>query len=93
MTLPVPRPRRTYASPAQRRAVLNRDGWVCQTCGVHLQDRDPHAPDYAHAGHRIDHADGGPTTDHNLMAQCAPCNLAAGGDTDHHAGVRGVTVF
>jgi hypothetical protein len=52
--------------PALRAQILERDEFTCQYCFV------THVP--MECDHVIPHSRGGPTTQENLVAACAPCN-------------------
>jgi len=53
---------------ATRLRILNRDGWLCAYCGVHLEGRN------ATVDHVIPIDLGGTDDEHNLVAACRPCN-------------------
>jgi 5-methylcytosine-specific restriction protein A len=57
---------------ALRLKVLNRDGWVCTSCGKHLEGSD------ATADHITARANGGPDALWNLVAMCRSCNAQKG---------------
>lgn len=54
---------------AVRRAVIARDGMVCQLC------REAVTPQTMHLDHIKHWADGGENVVENLRVTCAPCNL------------------
>jgi 5-methylcytosine-specific restriction endonuclease McrA len=56
-------------------AVLNRDGWRCQLCGLKAE-RSKRA--LLHVDHRVALANGGTNDISNLWTLCAPCNLSKG---------------
>lgn len=53
---------------AVRRAVLSRDGKICQLCGKQVGNQ-------LHLDHVIPYALGGADSVDNLRVTCAPCNL------------------
>jgi 5-methylcytosine-specific restriction endonuclease McrA len=53
---------------ALRKAVLDRDGWTCMTCGKPLVDRD------ATVDHIIPRVQGGEDSMANCIAACRRCN-------------------
>lgn len=53
---------------ALRKAVLERDGYICQHCGAEATDAD----------HLIPKAMGGTDVMENLVASCKPCNSKRG---------------
>jgi HNH endonuclease len=67
------------ARPPVRLAVAERDSWTCQLCGTPVHNNDPRSPTYMHAGHILDHADGGRPTIDNLRCECRLCNQKNGG--------------
>ena len=64
-----PRGGSTWRWRKLRRRVLERDHWRCQLCGRRA----------THAGHIVPRVLGGLDAEHNLRAECADCNLRAGG--------------
>lgn len=56
-----------------RLKVLERDGWVCGYCGVHLV-QTPGQKNSATAEHILAKANGGEDRLDNLMACCLQCN-------------------
>lgn len=63
---------------AVRRAVVARDGYVCQHCGravVRRSARDGYFPDTLHLDHLHPWAAGGEHTVENLVVSCAACNI------------------
>jgi 5-methylcytosine-specific restriction endonuclease McrA len=73
-----------YVQPARHPAftrfnVFLRDRFACQYCG----DRENLTFD-----HLIPKSQGGRTTWDNVVAACAPCNLAKGGRTPKQSGMR-----
>ena len=73
-----PRGTRHSASPELRLAVLARDHFTCQLCGVQLTLDDPRLPTHGHAGHIVRHLDGGLPTAENLRAECHACSAKGG---------------
>lgn len=67
---------------ATRRAVLDRDGWVCQRCGVTLTPVTNPRADLKASSACIDHIvpiiRGGWHTPENLQALCLVCNAGKG---------------
>jgi 5-methylcytosine-specific restriction endonuclease McrA len=55
-----------------RRAVIGRDGYICQICGAGV------APSDVHLDHIIPFAHGGPTTIDNLRVAHSRCNIKRG---------------
>lgn len=55
-----------------RLAVLERDGWVCSTCGKALEGDD------ATVDHVIPKAAGGTDDTSNLVSMCRTCNASKG---------------
>ena len=60
-------PRNRYATKAQKREVLRRDGWCCSTPGC------PHKI-WLHLHHLIPYSHGGPTLAHNVLGICVSCH-------------------
>jgi 5-methylcytosine-specific restriction endonuclease McrA len=70
-----------YARPAYQRAVLIRDNFTCQKCGLHPMRKDkPWLPDLfqLHVDHIIPISKVGFTEMINLQTLCARCNLKKG---------------
>lgn len=55
-----------------KRAVIERDGWECQYCGIRLSLRT------ATIDHVVPRCEGGKTTFDNTVASCFPCNNKKG---------------
>lgn len=69
--------------PVRRIDVFNRDGWICQICGVPTPKKligkvNPRAPEL---DHRISLASGGGHTWANVQCACRSCNAAKGSKT------------
>ena len=68
-----------HRSMKYRHGILERDGHQCQVCGCRMGEwcqLHPHLPVVnLDVGHIIPWADGGPSEDWNLRAECASCNL------------------
>lgn len=62
-----------------RAQVLDRNGSVCQTCGITPDEIDPNTGRKArlHMGHIVDKSTGGKDDLANLRAQCSTCNQGA----------------
>lgn len=74
---------RRRVSPAQKDAVLRRDGYKCQICGISREYLDKKAPglgDYLRleVDHIIPIAQGGKSDESNLQCLCWRCNAAKG---------------
>ncbi len=74
---------KTYVKPARHPAftrfnVFLRDRFECQYCG---------APEDLTFDHVVPRSRGGRTVWENVVAACAPCNLAKGGRTPKQAGM------
>jgi 5-methylcytosine-specific restriction endonuclease McrA len=70
-----------YSRPAYQRAVLIRDNFTCQKCGLHPMREDrPWLPNLSrlHVDHIIPVAKGGLTELKNLQVLCDKCNLRKG---------------
>lgn len=63
-------PRDAHRKRITRKAVLARDGWTCQYCGL----EDPKLT----VDHVIPRSRGGASEWHNIVASCAPCNRRKG---------------
>lgn len=66
---PITPTRRKKLTQGVKRAVWDRDGWTCVTCGGH-EDLS--------VDHRIPVSAGGTNDIDNLQTMCRPCNLAKG---------------
>jgi 5-methylcytosine-specific restriction endonuclease McrA len=65
----------------QRTAILKRDKYTCQECGIKVHDRskgDWNTPDKAHIDHIVSLEDGGTWDEGNLQTLCRTCNLEKG---------------
>jgi 5-methylcytosine-specific restriction endonuclease McrA len=63
----------------ERQQILNRDNWICQSCGIKVHDRnsgDWNTPDKAHIDHIIPISKGGNSEPNNLQILCRTCNLS-----------------
>ena len=60
-------PHNRFATKAQKREVLRREGWCCATPGC------PHKI-WLHLHHLIPYSHGGPTLAHNLLGICVSCH-------------------
>lgn len=74
---------RRRVSPAQKDAVLRRDGYKCQICGIsreYLDEKVPGLGDYLRleVDHIIPIAQGGKSDESNLQCLCWRCNAAKG---------------
>lgn len=65
---PVARQRRRLPD-AERRAILERDGWACVQCGSTVE---------LELDHVIPFSRGGACSPGNLVTMCGPCNRAKG---------------
>lgn len=75
--------KRRRVSPAQRKTVLERDGYKCRICGIsrqYLDDKAPGLGEYLRL--EIDHivpiAQGGTSDESNLQCLCWRCNSLKG---------------
>jgi 5-methylcytosine-specific restriction endonuclease McrA len=65
--------------PHERKQILDRDKWQCQSCGIKVHDRrtgDWNTPDKAHIDHVIPISKGGNSEPSNLQTLCRTCNLS-----------------
>lgn len=68
-----------YFSSIERKGLLNRDKWKCQSCGIKVHDRHTgiwNTPDKAHIDHIIPITKGGKSEPNNLQVLCRTCNLS-----------------
>lgn len=65
-----------------RRSIFERDGFVCQYCGVH------HAEDDLNLDHVIPRDQGGRTSWENIVTSCLHCNSRKANRMPHQAGMR-----
>lgn len=72
-------PKARHTTPAQKKEILRRDAWGCQTPGC------PHKV-WLHLHHLKPHSQGGPTERKNLLCLCAGCHR------NHHRGLLKITV-
>jgi len=83
----VPRPGVTWS----RRAVLERDGWVCVYCGVRIGDKKQgkylNKTDFT-IDHLIPKSRGGNNTWGNTACACSICNNRKANRTPHEAGMK-----
>ncbi|MEM7334965.1 MAG: HNH endonuclease [Chloroflexota bacterium] len=83
----VPRPGVTWS----RRAILERDGWVCVYCGVRIGDKKQ-GRYLAKGDFTIDHlipkSRGGHNTWGNTACACSICNNRKANRTPHEAGMK-----
>jgi 5-methylcytosine-specific restriction endonuclease McrA len=66
-------------TPYERKQILDRDNWTCQTCGIKVHDRHTgnwNTPDKAHIDHIIPISKGGNSEPKNLRILCRTCNLS-----------------
>lgn len=66
--------------PRFKRAILLRDDFTCQSCGLKPETTNKHGliiPDLCllHIDHIVPFSKGGPTIEANLQVLCAKCNL------------------
>jgi 5-methylcytosine-specific restriction endonuclease McrA len=71
-------------APLNRRAVMARDGWICQLCGCSTPESlhgtvDPSAPEL---GHIVPLSRGGSHTYDNVSCECRACNAIKGTQLD-----------
>lgn len=58
-----------------QRAVLARDGLICQWCGGAVVRSPVHRPDRLHFDHVVQWSHGGSSDADNIVVSCARCNL------------------
>lgn len=66
-------------TPFQRKKLLDRDNWKCQSCGCKVHDRHTgnwNTPDKAHIDHIIPITKGGNSDPSNLRVLCRTCNIS-----------------
>lgn len=66
-------------TPHERKQILDRDNWNCQSCGIEVHDRsngDWNTPDKAHIDHIVPISKGGNSEPSNLQVLCRTCNLS-----------------
>lgn len=71
--------------PYDRVAVLRRDKYTCQKCGIKVHDRKTgnwNTPDKAHLDHIISLEDGGEDRIENIQTLCRTCNLSKGAKSE-----------
>lgn len=75
--------KRINSVPVDPIAILNRDGWRCQLCGVKTPKtkRGGFEDDAPEVDHIISLADGGAHAPHNLQCACRRCNLMKGAES------------
>jgi hypothetical protein len=59
-----------------RQAVISRDEYICQRCGIKVSPLDQEGADF-HVHHLIPRAAGGPDHEDNLVTLCTDCHTAA----------------
>ena len=72
-------------TPIQRKRLLDRDNWSCQSCGCKVHDRntgDWNTPDKAHINHIVPISKGGNSKPENLRILCRSCNLSKRNNVD-----------
>lgn len=75
-------------TPFQRKAILDRDNWTCQKCGIKVHDRNTgewNTPDKAHLDHIISLYDSGSSEPENIQTLCRTCNLSKGKKSESEA--------
>lgn len=79
--------KRRWKPPRFRKKVLfNRDSWSCQYCGTKL------SWDTIEIEHILPASRGGPTSWHNCVAACKPCNKRKADRTPDEAGMQLLSV-
>ena len=66
-------------SSVQRKRLLDRDNWTCQSCGIKVHDKHTgnwNTPDKAHIDHIIPLTKGGNSESSNLQVLCRTCNIS-----------------
>jgi len=74
--------------PYDRVALLRRDRYTCQICGIEVHDRSTgnwNTPDKAHLDHIVSLENGGETREENLQVLCRTCNLSKSGQNKGEA--------
>jgi 5-methylcytosine-specific restriction endonuclease McrA len=72
-------------TPHERRIILDRDNWTCQSCGIKVHDRskgDWNTPDKANIDHIVPISKGGNSKLSNLQTLCRTCNLTKNNKQD-----------
>lgn len=70
------KPTRSVIPESIKRAVIERDGMICQICGVSVERLPKHAAHRMHFDHIQPWAVGGPESIENIRVSCAACNLS-----------------
>lgn len=76
----------TTFEPHQRKAILDRDNWKCQICGIKVHDKikgNWNTPNKAHIDHVIPVSKGGDGEPNNLVTLCRTCNLSKHDKINH----------